>query len=183
MADQLRLSWHDSAWIPHLNLANILDYFCQKSNPFYDKLCNNEIAKMQKLNPEQMQMMVGMEYVLLYAQEPILYVIRKQERVSQDFVTALVDYYILAGVVYQAPDLNSIIQSRVANCTLNLKTALEDFQALSSFSPSAGYSWKSQQPTKTNSKASEITQRPNEFSRFQMKIGALMKNFSESIQQ
>lgn len=182
MTDQLRISWHDSTWIPHLNPANILDYFCQKYNPFYDKLCNNEIAKMQKLSPEQMLMMTGNEYVLLHVQEPILYVIRKQDRIGPDpqAVTPLVDYYILAGIVYQAPDLNSIIQSRVLNSALNLKSALEEFQALSSFNPSTGYSWSSQHQTSKASKSSDKMQRIDEFSRFQMKVGSLMKSFSES---
>lgn len=181
MSDQLRLSWHDSMWIPHLNPANILEYFCQKSNPFYDKQCNNEIAKMQKLSQEQMLMMTGMEYILLHVQEPVLYVIRKQDRTSPENATPLVDYYILAGVVYQAPDLNSIIQSRVLNSTLNLKSALEEFQALSTFNPSTGYSWKSQQASKA-SKTTDRIQRPDEFTRFQMKVGTLMKNFSENNQ-
>ena len=38
----LHLSWHDLAWIPHLNTANVLDYFSERSNPFYDRTCNNE---------------------------------------------------------------------------------------------------------------------------------------------
>lgn len=181
MSDQLRISWHDSTWIPHLNPANILDYFCQKSNPFYDKTCNNEIAKMQRLTPDQMLMMTGKEYILLHVQEPILYVIRKQDRTAPDAATPLVDYYILAGVVYQAPDLNSIIQSRVLNSALNLKSALEEFQSICSFNPSTGYSWKHQQAVEST-KAKERGHRPEEFTRFQQKLGALMKNFSESNQ-
>lgn len=183
MSDQLRISWHDSLWIPHLNINNILDYFCQKSNPFYDKLCNNEVAKMQKLTPEQMQMMQGIEYVLFYAQEPILYLIRKQNRIGPDSTTPLVDYYILAGVVYQAPDLNSIIQSRVLNSALNLKSALEEFQDIATFNPLTGYAWKFQQAQKSNSKAADKSvQRPEDFTltRFQMKVSKLMRNFSES---
>jgi hypothetical protein len=50
----LRISWHDSAWIPVLNGGNVLDYFAERSNPFYDRTCNNEIVKMQRLNPEQL---------------------------------------------------------------------------------------------------------------------------------
>lgn len=122
---QLRISWHDSAWMPHLNQTNALDYFCQKSNPFYDKECNNEIAKMQRLTQEQMLSMSGNEYILLHAQDPILFVIRKQNR-NPPNVKALADYYILAGIIYQAPDLNSIIQSRVLNSTAHLKKALAD---------------------------------------------------------
>lgn len=182
MTDQLRLSWHDSTWIPHLNPHNILDYFCQKSNPFYDKLCNNEIAKMQKRSLDQMIMNPGKEYILLHVQEPILYVIRKQDRIGPESATPLVDYYILAGVVYQAPDLNSIIQSRVLNSTLNLKSALEEFQELSTFNPSSGYSWKSQRDNKATKAVERTHQRPDEYTRFQMKVGALMKNFSENNQ-
>lgn len=179
MADQLRLSWHDSTWIPHLNPANILDYFCQKSNPFYDKLCNNEIAKMQKLSPEQMLMMTGKEYTLLHVQEPVLYVIRKQDRTSPETVTPLVDYYILAGVVYQAPDLNSIIQSRVLNSALNLRSALAEFQGIATFNPSTGHSWTFQNEKKAT-KSTDRTQRPEEFTRFQVKVSHLMKNLSEN---
>lgn len=187
MSDQLRISWHDSTWIPHLNPANILDYFCQKSNPFYDKLCNNEIAKMQRLSSEQMAMMTGIEYTLLHVQEPILYVIRKQDRIGPDSATPLVDYYILAGVVYQAPDLNSIIQSRVLNSTLNLKTALEEFQEIATFNPSTGYAWKFQQERQHQQKASasnkaaeKAVQRLEDLTKFQNKVSKLIKNFSEN---
>lgn len=64
--------------------------------------------------------MVGLEYVLLHVQEPILYVIRKQHRHSLQQVTPLADYYIIAGVVYQAPDLASVLNSRLVSCRLVL---------------------------------------------------------------
>lgn len=179
MSEHLRLSWQDSQWIPHLNPENILDYFCQKSNPFYDKQCNNEFARMQRMTPEQMLDLNGFEYKLLHVQEPILYVIRKQERSGPDNVTPLTDYYILAGIVYQAPDLNSIIQSRVLNSALNLRSALEEFQSLSTFSPANGYIWKSQQNNKST-KSIERTSKQDDFSRFQRKIDGLMKNFCEN---
>lgn len=57
--------------------------------------------------------MTGLEYVLLHVQEPILYVIRKQHRHSPQNVTPLADYYIIAGVVYQAPDVASVLNSRL----------------------------------------------------------------------
>ena len=52
---QLGLSWHDSAWIPVLNLGNVLEYFSQRTNPFYDRTCNNEVVKMQRLDPSTLQ--------------------------------------------------------------------------------------------------------------------------------
>ena len=50
----LSLSWHDSAWVPMVTATNVLDYFSERSNPFYDRTCNNEIIKMQRLNPDQL---------------------------------------------------------------------------------------------------------------------------------
>ena len=69
--------------------------------------------------------MTGLEYILLHVQEPILYVIRKQHRHSSSQATPLADYYIIAGVVYQAPDLASVVNSRlvsnrIGNNTTNL---------------------------------------------------------------
>ncbi|XP_043929671.1 mediator of RNA polymerase II transcription subunit 6-like [Protopterus annectens] len=111
----LGISWIDSAWSPILNSANVLDYFSERSNPFYDRTCNNEVVKMQRLTLDHLNQMVGVEYILLHTQDPILYIIRKQQRQSPTQVVPLADYYIIAGVVYQAPDLGSVINSRVVS--------------------------------------------------------------------
>ena len=52
----LFVSWVDSAWIPVLNQNNVLDYFSERTNPFYDRTCNNEILKMQKLGVADVQL-------------------------------------------------------------------------------------------------------------------------------
>ncbi|XP_063977777.1 mediator of RNA polymerase II transcription subunit 6 [Diachasmimorpha longicaudata] len=137
----LGLSWHDSAWIPILNPSNIMDYFSERSNPFYDSSCNNALIKMQRLNPEQLQNMTGVEYILLHVQEPILYVIRKQNRYSPSQATPLADYYIIAGVVYQAPDLASVVNSRLLSTIHHLQSAFEEASGCSRYHPSKGYSW------------------------------------------
>ena len=107
----LFVSWVDSAWIPVLNQSNVLDYFSERTNPFYDRTCNNEILKMQKLGVADVQLtnmqvtllsftnqnwrMIiwsfdqGPEYCLLHVQEPILYVVRKQIRHSPTQVIQL----------------------------------------------------------------------------------------------
>uniref|UniRef100_T1JAN2 Mediator of RNA polymerase II transcription subunit 6 n=1 Tax=Strigamia maritima TaxID=126957 RepID=T1JAN2_STRMM len=118
--NMLGISWHDSAWIPILKPNNVLDYFSERSNPFYDRTCNNEVIKMQRLNPEQMNNMTGIEYVLFYAQEPILYVVRKQHRHGPNQVAPLFHYYIIAGVVYQSPDIGSIINARMLSAAHHL---------------------------------------------------------------
>lgn len=70
--------------------------------------------------------MTGLEYILLHVQDPILYVIRKQHRSSPTHVIPLTDYYIIAGIVYQAPDLASVLNSRlVSNLFLLVGTGIE----------------------------------------------------------
>ncbi|XP_035232238.1 mediator of RNA polymerase II transcription subunit 6-like [Stegodyphus dumicola] len=122
----LSISWHDSSWIPMLNTNNVMEYFSERTNPFYDRTCNNENLKMQRLGPEHLSNMTGLEYCLLHVQEPILYVIRKQHRISPNQVTPIADYYILAGVVYQAPDLASVIGSRMLTMVHHLQSAFDE---------------------------------------------------------
>lgn len=59
--------------------------------------------------------MTGLEYILLHVQDPILYVIRKQHRHGPNHATPLADFYIIAGIVYQAPDLASVLNSRIVS--------------------------------------------------------------------
>ncbi|KAJ8289672.1 hypothetical protein GJAV_G00003980 [Gymnothorax javanicus] len=136
----LGISWVDSGW-PILNPSNVLDYFSERSNPFYDRTCNNEVVKMQRLTLEHLNQMVGVEYTLLHAQEPILYIIRKQQRQSPTQVIPLSDYYIIAGVVYQAPDLGSVIGSRVLSAVHGIQSAFDEAMSYCRYHSSKGYWW------------------------------------------
>ncbi|CAG2159989.1 unnamed protein product [Oppiella nova] len=137
--NSLHLSWCDSQWLPVLNQHNVLEYFSERSNPFYDRTCNNEILKMQRLPIEQLSKFQGIEYILLHCQEPILYVIRKQERLTPAQATPIADYYIIAGVVYQAPDLHSLINSRILSTVHHLSSAFDESYSYSRYHPSKGY--------------------------------------------
>lgn len=57
----------------------------------------------------------GMEYILHEAQEPHLFVIRKQKRDGPEKVSAQAAYYVLDGSIYQAPHLYNVIGSRVVS--------------------------------------------------------------------
>ena len=137
----LTLSWHDSAWIPMLNPTNVMDYFSERSNPFYDRTCNNEIVRMQRMGMEQLNNMTGLEYILLHVQEPILYVVRKQHRHTPSQATPIADFYIIAGIIYQAPDLNSVLNSRLLSTVHHLQSAFDEASSYSRYNPSKGYSW------------------------------------------
>ncbi|ESO01526.1 hypothetical protein HELRODRAFT_100409 [Helobdella robusta] len=138
----LQKTWHDANWIPHLNHTNVLAYFSERTNPFYDKQCNNEIIKMQRLSPDKLQEMTGTEYILLHHQEPILYIIRQQNRQSPTISIPVADFYIIAGIVYQAPDLSTVINARILNAVHSLGSAFEETQNFSKYHPSRGYWWE-----------------------------------------
>uniref|UniRef100_A0A8C5PK87 Mediator of RNA polymerase II transcription subunit 6 n=1 Tax=Leptobrachium leishanense TaxID=445787 RepID=A0A8C5PK87_9ANUR len=137
----LGISWVDSSWIPILNSGTVLDYFSERSNPFYDRTCNNEVVKMQRLTLDHLNQMVGVEYILLHAQEPILFIIRKQQRQSPTQVIPFADYYIIAGVIYQAPDLGSVINSRALTAVHGIQSAFDEAMSYCRYHPSKGYWW------------------------------------------
>uniref|UniRef100_A0A8C5JXM0 Mediator of RNA polymerase II transcription subunit 6 n=1 Tax=Jaculus jaculus TaxID=51337 RepID=A0A8C5JXM0_JACJA len=126
----LGISWVDSSWIPILNSGSVLDYFSERSNPFYDRTCNNEVVKMQRLTLEHLNQMVAIEYILLH-----------QQRQSPAQVIPLADYYIIAGVIYQAPDLGSVINSRVLTAVHGIQSAFEEAMSYCRYHPSKGYWW------------------------------------------
>ncbi|XP_045119949.1 mediator of RNA polymerase II transcription subunit 6-like [Portunus trituberculatus] len=148
MADQnkenpLHISWHDSMWVPHLNSSNVMNYFSERSNPFYSRDCNNEFIKMQQnTRVDQLTHMQGVEYILLHTQEPILYIVRKQNRYSPTQVTPQANYHIIGGQVFQTPDLGSIINSRMLAAVSNLNNAFTELQMYSQYHPSKGYWWQ-----------------------------------------
>lgn len=143
--NKLTISWVDSSWVPHLNANNVMEYFSEQRNPFYDRTCNNEVLKMQRASLDQLANMTGIEYCLLYVQEPILYVIRKQQRHSPSHVMPIADYYIVAGTIYQAPDLGSVVNSRLLSAVSHLQGAFEEARGYAKYHPTRGYWWDFQQ--------------------------------------
>ena len=65
--------------------------------------------------------------------------VRKQERVNPTQATPIADYYIIAGVVYQAPDLFSLINSRILTTVHHLQSAFDESLGYSRYHPSKGY--------------------------------------------
>ncbi|CAH8443040.1 unnamed protein product [Dicrocoelium dendriticum] len=136
------VSWSNPTWSHLLCAANVLDYFCDLSNPFYDRQCNNEIIRMQRLSSEQLLCMTGTEFYLYQAQEPILFVIRKQQRLSNTQVTPLAYFYIINGTVLQAPDVATLLNSRLLTTINGLNKILQTLAPCARYHPSDGsYSW------------------------------------------
>ena len=186
----LFVSWVDSAWIPVLNQANVMDYFSERTNPFYDRTCNNEILKMQKLGllDAQLGNMQGTEYCLLHVQEPILYVVRKQIRQSPTQVTPVNDYYIIAGVIYQAPDIGSVLNSRILTGVSHLQSAFEEARGYARYHPSRGYWWDfgKEKEKEKDEKAKDKKEEPSSMfqrRRVDMLLDQLTRQFPHKVPQ
>ena len=100
---------------------------------------------MQRASLDQLANMTGIEFCLLYVQDPILYVIRKQHRNSPTQTTPISDYYIVAGTIYQAPDLCSVVNSRLLSAISHLQGAFEEARSYVKYHPAKGYTWDFQQ--------------------------------------
>lgn len=127
-----------------LNSDNILDYFCDPANIFYDQSSCNQQVKMQNLNRplnECLQSMNGIQYTLVGANPP-LFVIMKQRRNSPTNVTPLCYYYIINGTVYQCPDLYTFVQSKLIGIVHPLRQALETARQFSRYNVAKGYYWQ-----------------------------------------
>ncbi|KAF8381769.1 mdt-6 [Pristionchus pacificus] len=130
-----------------LNETNVLDYFCNPDNIFYDMKSCNQVIRMQQIGrplEECLQSMAGEQYVLHFARPP-LFVICKQQRnlgINQNIVTPLAYYYIINGTVYQAPDAFSLVQSRLLGAVAPLGQAFEQMLKFSRFNVAKGYSWE-----------------------------------------
>ncbi|KAL6742713.1 hypothetical protein Aduo_015835 [Ancylostoma duodenale] len=123
---------------------NVLEYFCNSDNAFYDKSSCNENVRMQNISrplEECLLSMTGIQYVLWSAQPP-LYVICKHRRNNMQNVTPLAYYYVINGTVYQAPDVYTFVQSRLLGAVEPLKNAFDQVIQYSRYNVAKGYYWQ-----------------------------------------
>lgn len=72
----------------------------------------------------------GVEYEVQDAQEPHLFIIRKQHRSGPKTTAPLQYYYILDGSVYQAPSLHAALSSRIVRIRLTRHSSFLSMQAM-----------------------------------------------------
>ncbi|KQK18996.1 mediator of RNA polymerase II transcription subunit 6 [Brachypodium distachyon] len=127
--DMTGICFRDQLWLNTYPLDRnlVFDYFAL--SPFYDITCNNESLRSRQIHPldmSQLTKMTGMEYVLSDVQEPHLFVIRKQKRLSSeksDPMLPMLAYYILDGSIYQAPQLCNVFASRISRAMHHISKA------------------------------------------------------------
>ncbi|CAJ0572892.1 unnamed protein product, partial [Mesorhabditis spiculigera] len=144
MPNLLHMTFENPHWPPnHINPDNYLDYFCIQENPFYEKESNNQQARMQSAAmrvEEVLPNMTGIQYVKWKAAPP-LYIVCKQHRYSPTQVTPVAYYYIVNGVIYQAPDLYSYTQSRLLSAADSLRKGFDEAMKYARYNVAKGYYW------------------------------------------
>ncbi|KAJ2586635.1 Mediator of RNA polymerase II transcription subunit 6 [Coemansia sp. RSA 1722] len=161
MAKELTaIEWRSDQWLFQfggLRPDNVLEYFSQ--SPFWDSSSNNAILKMQtQFNDLQqasynLSSMVGIEFAVTHQEPPALFIITKFRRSSPTKVVPLAVYYIVDGNTYEAPNLYSIISTRMLSSVKKVEEAFEIARKHSEFHPSIGYSWKETLEQKNTRKA------------------------------
>ncbi|KAF1751488.1 hypothetical protein GCK72_018042 [Caenorhabditis remanei] len=142
----LYLSFRNPQWPANqIYKENALEYFCNQANTFYEmNSCNQQIIMQGIKNrtvEECLRNMQGIQYVLWYSQPP-LFIICKQRRNSPTNVSPISYYYIISGNVHQAPDMYSLIQSRLLGALEPLRNAFGEVTNYSRYNTAKGYYWE-----------------------------------------
>lgn len=115
-------------WEEFIKGDTALEYFSNSS--FYEKKSTNEKLKNQNadFNENHRLIFPGIEFVVERPQEkddPNICIIVKQYRENENVVYPISYYYICQGVIYQAPNLYSLISRNVENLSNSMMMLLD----------------------------------------------------------
>ncbi|KAJ8501543.1 hypothetical protein ONZ51_g534 [Trametes cubensis] len=147
--------WHE--WIQAhgpLTAENAFDYFT--TSMFYDKQSNNQVLRMQTMHTglplvneaEELKRFTGIEFALVHAEPPSLFIIHKRERLSPDEVRPLAVYFILNNRIYQSPDVYTLISNRLLTSLHSLQKSLDTLRSnRPAYTPRTGFVWPIAEPS------------------------------------
>ncbi|KAI0374462.1 MED6-domain-containing protein [Pilatotrama ljubarskyi] len=150
--------WHE--WIQAhgpLTADNAFDYFT--TSMFYDKQSNNQVLRMQTMHTgvplvneaEELRRFTGIEFALVHAEPPSLFIIHKRERLSPDEVRPLAVYFILNNRIYQSPDVYTLISNRLLTSLHSLQKSLDTLRShRPAYTPRTGFVWPIAEPPSTD---------------------------------
>ncbi|EFC50470.1 hypothetical protein NAEGRDRAFT_61462 [Naegleria gruberi] len=135
-------TWRDELFLrfrPIVNEDTALEYFCNRSNPFYSKKSVNETLRMQQTGGiidrnALLESTEGIRYSVdsKRSKPPSLFIIKKEkvEKKDRNAPKLLNLYYIAAeaGVVYQSPSVYDVIQARSFNSLSLLNQTFKEIQ-------------------------------------------------------
>lgn len=120
------LSFMDPAWLQTFGLSreNVLDYFYL--SPFYDTNSNNQIIRAQRVEPSHLLNMKGLEFIVEpNSNEPVLFIIKKQNRKSIQHAEILEVFYVMEGTIYQSPSFIDLLSTKYDKIGLYLHQAFQ----------------------------------------------------------
>ncbi|KAI0067768.1 MED6-domain-containing protein [Artomyces pyxidatus] len=141
--------WHE--WIQAngpLTAENVFDYFA--SSMFYDKQSNNQVLRMQTMHTgmpianeaEELKRFTGVEFTVVHAEPPSLFIIHKRERISPDETRPLAAYFIMNNRIYQSPDMYNVLSNRLLTSLYSLQSSLDILRKYKpDYTPRTGFAW------------------------------------------
>ncbi|KAF8078296.1 MED6-domain-containing protein [Lyophyllum atratum] len=147
--------WHE--WIQAngpLTTENVFDYFA--TSMFYDKQSNNQVLRMQTIHSglpieneaEELKRFTGVEFAVVHAQPPSMFIIQKRERLSPDEVKPMAAYFIANNRIYQSPDVYTILSNRLLTSLHSLQTSLDILRShRPDYTPRTGFVWPITDPS------------------------------------
>ncbi|KAI6159599.1 MED6-domain-containing protein [Pisolithus thermaeus] len=140
--------WHE--WIQAngpLTTENVFDYFA--ASMFYDKQSNNQTLRMQNtgvpiLNESDAlkQFATGIEFALVHAHPPSLFIIHKREKLSAHEVRPLAAYFVINNRIYQSPDVYTLLSNRLLASLHSLRSSLDTLRKYRpNYTPRTGFVW------------------------------------------
>ncbi|KAI0768572.1 MED6-domain-containing protein [Trametes elegans] len=153
--------WHE--WIQAhgpLTAENAFEYFA--TSMFYDKQSNNQVLRMQTMHTgvplaneaEELRRFKGIEFALVHAEPPSLFIIHKRDRLSPDEVRPLAVYFILNNRIYQSPDVYTLISNRLLTSLHSLQKSLDTLRThRPAYTPRTGFVWPIEEPPSTDAAA------------------------------
>ncbi|KAJ6519469.1 MED6-domain-containing protein [Mycena sanguinolenta] len=141
--------WHE--WIQAngpLTSENVFEYFT--TSMFYDKQSNNQVLRMQTMHTgtaianeaEELKRFTGVEFAVVHAQPPSMFIIHKRERLSPDEVRPLAAYFIMNNRIYQSPDIYTVLSNRLLTSVCSLQASLDILRnRRPDYIPRTGFVW------------------------------------------
>ncbi|KAH9968830.1 MED6 mediator sub complex component-domain-containing protein [Russula dissimulans] len=141
--------WHE--WIQAngpLTAGNVFEYFA--SSMFYDKQSNNQVLRMQTMHTgmpisneaEELKRFTGVEFAVVHAQPPSLFIIHKRERLSPEETRPLQAYFIVNNRIYQSPDMYAVLSNRLLTSLYSLESSLDILRKYKpDYTPRTGFAW------------------------------------------
>ncbi|KAG2385819.1 hypothetical protein C9374_002968 [Naegleria lovaniensis] len=125
-----------------MNEEIALEYFCNRTNPFYSKKSVNETVRMQQIGNIDRNALLesteGIRYSIdsKRSKPPTLYIVKKEkvEKKDKNNPKLLNLYYIAAGIVYQSPSIYDVIQARSFNALNLLNQTFKEIQPFVEYS-------------------------------------------------